>query len=532
MKDLLIITGIVKMFDNLTKKIRNLLSKQNHSQQSLKNIEEFADLSQNTSDIVKKFVKINENLDNLVKDKMQELEKVKTKLNIKEEELKRQKELLSNKEKLLSLQNQKLLSQENELTGYINKIFEQQERERIVKWIVNCIRESLDLDTVLSTTVAEIGNLLKVDRCLIALFDNETYKFYLQNEYKKDPEINSFLEEHTEMNVSNEWYKNLVKENQAITVNDVESLPNSRLKDDFRFYNVKSLAIAPVIHKGETLGAIIVHQTQFQRNWGASHIEVLKDISSQISIAIRQASLYTQIQETTRLKSEFLASMSHEFRTPLNAIIGFSEMLASGNYGNLSEKQKEYLGNISISGKHLLRLVNDVLDLSKVESGNMELRYEKFDTEQVIKETISILINMAIKKNLQVNLDLAHIVLNADIGRFRQIMYNLLSNAIKFTEDNGNISLKSSISNNKIKMEIHDTGIGISQKDRNKVFTQFRQLDSSYARKQEGTGLGLTLTKKLIELHKGYIDFDSEEDKGTRFWFVLPEAEIKTANKI
>lgn len=520
---------MIKMLDNLIKKVKNILKS---SQVDPKRVEEFVDLNQNTSDIVKKLVKINENLDNLVKDKMQELQEVKTKLNEKENELTQQKELLANKEKLLSLQNQKLLSQEDELTGYINKIFEQQERERIVKWIVNCIRESLDLDTVLTTTVAEIGNLLKVDRCLIALFDNETYKFYLQNEYKKDPEINSFLDKHTEMNISNEWYKSLVKENQAIVVNEVETLPNRLLKQDFQFHNVKSLAIAPVIHKGETLGAIIVHQTQFQRNWGTSHIEVLKDISSQISIAIRQASLYTQIQETTRLKSEFLASMSHEFRTPLNAIIGFSEMLGSGNYGNLSEKQKEYMGNISISGKHLLRLVNDVLDLSKVESGNMELHYEKFDTEQVIKETISILVNMAIKKNLQVDLDLAEITLNADVGRFRQIMYNLLSNAIKFTEDNGKITVKSSIASNKIKVEVQDTGIGISQKDRSRVFTQFMQLDSSYARKQEGTGLGLTLTKKLIEIHKGYIDFDSEEGKGTRFWFVLPEAEIKSINKV
>lgn len=167
-----------------------------------------------------------------------------------------------------------------------------------------------------------------------------------------------------------------------------------------------------------------------------------------------------------------------------------------------------------------------MLDLSKVESGNMDLYYDKFDSSKVIDETICSLISMTIKKNISIKQSLCKAVLKADEGRFRQIMYNLLSNAVKFTEENGIITVYSSVIDNKLKVEVEDTGIGISETNRHKIFMEFRQLDSSYTRKQEGTGLGLTLTKKLIELHNGQIDFESELGKGTKFWFILPNAEL------
>lgn len=433
---------------------------------------------------------------------------------------------LKEREDLLALQNQKLISKEEEVTEYINKILEQQESERIVKWLINSIRESLELDKVLASAVKEIGKLLKADRCLIALFDQKTSIFNLQNEYRANEDISSFFDNQTELVISKEWHENLVEKNIPIVIDDIESLifdSQSSIKHHFK--DTKSIIITPIAQKEEILGVIIVQQTQYQREWGSSNIEILKDIGNQITIAIRQAALYTQIQTATRLKSEFLANMSHEFRTPLNAIIGFSEMLLNCNYGQLTNKQTEYLNNVAISGKHLLQLVNDVLDLSKVESGNMDLIYEKFDSGQAIIETVNILQNLANKKNISIELVLANISLTGDIIRFKQIIYNLLSNAIKFTEENGQINICTNITQEGLKVEIQDTGIGISPCNKDKIFSQFRQIDSSYARKQEGTGLGLTLTKKLIELHKGYIDFESKLGQGTTFWFVLPEAE-------
>ena len=490
------------MIDSLLKKIKNIPQLQLliSSIQSTEDNDSSV-LNKSSLKMIKKLVNIIQNLDILVKKRTKELDEA----------------------------NGKLQEKEKKLTEYINKIFEKQETERIVKWIVNSIRESLNLEEVMATTVEEVGKLLNVDRCLISLFDQETSKFNLQHEYKKNEDILGITKAKTIVNFSKDWYNLLVYDNVPVVVNDVKLLTlNKEQKAYLETNSIKSFAITPVIHKGEILGIIIVHQIQYQRIWGDSHIEILKDIGSQIAIAIRQAALYTQVQETTRLKSEFLANMSHEFRTPLNAIIGFSEMLITKNYGSLTDKQSEYLNNIALSGKHLLRLVNDILDLSKVEAGSVHLEYEKFNPSQVILETLSILDNMAFKKNIKIKSTFCDAILNADKGRFRQIMYNLLSNAIKFTGEGGKISIITSIVDEKLKVEIIDSGIGIADKDKDKIFMQFRQLDSSYARKQEGTGLGLALTKKLIELHKGYINFESQEGQGSKFWFVLPEMEIHT----
>lgn len=454
------------------------------------------------------------------------MENLDKKLQEKEEKLKAQNELLIYKEELLALQNQKLLSKEQELAEYINKLFEHQEKERIIKEIVNSIRESLDLDHVLSKTVSKIGYLLKADRCLIALYDHKLLKFHLKNEYIAFNDINSLFLTEKEFHINEEGYKELIVNKSIISINDANACTVNSIKDNFLNYpDIKSLIVVPIIDANGILGILIIHQVQYKRKWSSSHIKLLEDIISQITISLRQAILYKQVQETTKLKSEFLTSMSHEFRTPLNAIIGFSEMILTRKYGELTQKQNDYIGNISTSGKHLLRLVNDLLDLSKVESGNMTLNFEKFKVRELINETVSILENMAIKKFINININIPNIMINADSLRFRQIMYNLLSNAIKFTEEHGEININANILDSKLKIEIQDTGVGISLENRDKIFSEFRQIDSSYTRKQEGTGLGLTLTKKLIEIHDGYIDFKSEENKGSKFWFVLPGVE-------
>lgn len=408
---------------------------------------------------------------------------------------------------------------EKELTSYINKIFEQQEKDRIVRWLVDSIRESLELDTVLEKTVEEVGKLLKVDRCAIALFNNEKGCFYYRNEYRKNKDIPPLIKEKNMYEkLPDDWYDLIVNHFCPVVI------------DDYNKPALKSLVIKPFVHKNKVLGIILVHQVEYQRKWQETELEIMKDISSQVAIAIKQAMLYEEVQEATRLKSEFLSGMSHELRTPLNAIIGFSEMLLSDDYGQLSEKNKKFINNIKISGEHLLRLVNDLLDLSKIESGNMDVNYEKFNIYQTIRETVSVLNSIANKKNIDINIDIDNeLFISADLRMFKQIMYNLLSNALKFTEDNGKVKVVACHVGEELRVEVQDTGIGIPLKDRDKIFMSFRQLDSSITRKQDGTGLGLTLTKKFIELHKGTIDFESDEGKGAKFWFTLPRVFSRNA---
>ncbi|HHT9123870.1 MAG TPA: ATP-binding protein, partial [Candidatus Wunengus sp. YC63] len=230
------------------------------------------------------------------------------------------------------------------------------------------------------------------------------------------------------------------------------------------------------------------------------------------------------LEKANRLKSEFLATMSHELRTPLNSIIGFAEVLKDEVVGTLSTEQKEYLSDIHGSGQHLLNMINSILDLSKIEAGKLELHYEEFPVQEAINEVLNTIIGFSNKKGIRINTHIHEDVpsITVDKLKFKQIMFNLLSNAVKFTSENGRVTIDASLMNQRVQIAVSDTGIGIKSEDMDKIFEAFRQLDASYARRYEGTGLGLTLTKRLIELHGGKIWVISEFGKGSTFTFTLP----------
>ncbi len=231
------------------------------------------------------------------------------------------------------------------------------------------------------------------------------------------------------------------------------------------------------------------------------------------------------LQEASRMKSEFLANMSHELRTPLNGIIGFSEFLVDGKPGALNPKQKEYLGDILNSGRHLLRLINDVLDLAKVEAGKMEFRPENFILAQAIEEVCAVAKAIAQKKRIQINVDVANELggVALDQQKFKQVLYNLVSNAIKFTDDGGRVGIRASPCETKrFRLSVTDSGIGIKPEDIARLFREFEQLESGASRHYEGTGLGLALTKKIVEMQDGTIHVQSEVGKGSTFSVVLP----------
>ena len=236
--------------------------------------------------------------------------------------------------------------------------------------------------------------------------------------------------------------------------------------------------------------------------------------------------LYEQIEAASRHKSEFLANMSHELRTPLNAVIGFSEVLLQRMFGELNDKQAEYLQDIYASGQHLLSLINDILDLSKIEAGRMDLAPALFHLPSALDSAVALVKERAARHGiaLQVDVDPRLGELMGDERKIKQVVLNLLSNAVKFTPEGGRISLKASGRDGAVEIAVTDTGIGIAPEDQAAIFEEFRQVGRDETRKQEGTGLGLTLAKKFVELHGGRLWVESEPRRGSTFTFTLPVA--------
>ena len=233
--------------------------------------------------------------------------------------------------------------------------------------------------------------------------------------------------------------------------------------------------------------------------------------------------LYTQLEETSRHKSEFLASMSHELRTPLNAIIGFSEVLREEMFGQVNEKQAEYLDDIISSGNHLLSLINDVLDLSKVEAGQVELEVGPFSLREALERGVVMVREQATEEGVQVELSAGPEVdlVDGDERRIKQVIFNLLSNAVKFTPAGGEVDVSAIRINGEVRVSVADTGPGIAPGDHERIFEEFQQTEAGLER-LEGTGLGLALSKRLVELHGGCIWLESELGKGSTFVFTLP----------
>jgi signal transduction histidine kinase len=295
---------------------------------------------------------------------------------------------------------------------------------------------------------------------------------------------------------------------------------------------IKAVIFAPMIWESRGIGAIFVGR-DYVGPFSDKDIALLKTFADQAVIAIQNARLFREIADKSRQlevankhKSEFLANMSHELRTPLNAIIGFSEVLLEKLFGELNEKQDDYLKDIHTSGKHLLSLINDILDLSKVEAGRMELEPSTFDLKTTISNAMTLIRERAQRHSIALGLDadpeLGDIA--ADERKLKQILLNLLSNAVKFTPDGGRIDVSARRDGDNVLIAVHDTGIGIAPDDQEAVFEEFRQVGRDYTTKQEGTGLGLALTRKFVELHGGRIWVESEPGKGSTFSFTLPSA--------
>ncbi len=270
------------------------------------------------------------------------------------------------------------------------------------------------------------------------------------------------------------------------------------------------------------------------QNGETYHIESFIDIEKRKAVEEALLAAKKAAEDSNRTKSEFLANMSHELRTPLNAIIGFSQVLSSNRFRNMNDKQVKYSTNILKSGKHLLSLINNILDISKVESGNMEVQCDRFNIVSTITEILELVTPLSKKKNitLKTHFQTDELELNCDHAKIKGVLYNLFSNAIKFTYENGNVNIYCKTKDDRVQISVSDDGIGIPEEKHRSIFEPFKQVDSSHSRQYQGTGLGLALVKQYIELHGGTIWVESKAGKGSVFTFEIPmEAKECTGKK-
>jgi signal transduction histidine kinase len=323
----------------------------------------------------------------------------------------------------------------------------------------------------------------------------------------------------------------------AILERRVAGFPDTRdpavpelLRQTSQTAGVLSIIFAPMLWEGRGVGAVFVGR-QFAGEFSEKATRLLKTFADQAVIAIQNARLFREIQEKSaqlevanKHKSDFLANMSHELRTPLNAIIGFSEVLIDKMFGELNAKQADYLKDIHESGKHLLSLINDILDLSKIEAGRMDLDLSTFHLPTALSNAMTLIRERAQRHDIKLGLDVDTRLgeFQADERKVKQILLNLLSNAVKFTPDGGRVDVIAKMDTTKVAIAVKDTGIGIAPEDHAAVFEEFKQVGRDYTRKAEGTGLGLALTKRFVELHGGEISLASAPGKGSTFTITLP----------
>jgi signal transduction histidine kinase len=320
-----------------------------------------------------------------------------------------------------------------------------------------------------------------------------------------------------------------IRRRTVVQIADVEHDPGvpAKARAGWTAMGIKSSIGAPMMWEGRGIGVIFVGRDH-TGSFSEKEVALLKTFADQAVIAIQNARLYREIEQksceleaASRHKSEFLANMSHELRTPLNAIIGFSEVLSERMFGEINEKQAEYIGDILQSGQHLLSLINDILDLSKIEAGRMELELSDFDLPGTIENTLTLV--RAVRRGITLGRTVdEHLgMIRADERKVKQVLLNLLSNALKFTPEGGKIDVRAAVSDGVAEISVTDTGVGIAPEDEETVFEEFRQVGAA-AKKVEGTGLGLAISRKFIELHGGKIWVKSQFGSGSTFSFTLP----------
>jgi signal transduction histidine kinase/HAMP domain-containing protein len=406
---------------------------------------------------------------------------------------------------------------------------EQSVRElKALEEIGRAVASSLDLNALLATIVTRAVELSQADAGAIYSYDAGRHLFELAEAYGVDRAFRDAVRA-VRVKLDESALGFSARKREPISIPDLAQAPHYPFRDLTLKAGFHSALVVPLIGQDEILGALVV-QRRATGDFPAGTVGLMQTFAHQSVVAMANARLFREIEQKGRElavanehKSQFFANMSHELRTPLNAVLGYSELLVDGLYGAMPEKSIEVLERIQTNGKHLLGLINDVLDISKIEAGQLTLALEDYSVQALVETVVASAGSLAQKKGIELKIAVPGDLPagRGDQRRLTQVLLNIVSNAIKFT-DTGSVEVRVGALNGEFNIAVHDTGPGIAPEDQARIFDEFQQVDNSMTRQKGGTGLGLSIARRLVNLHGGHIEVQSSVGVGSTFNIVLP----------
>jgi GAF domain-containing protein len=426
---------------------------------------------------------------------------------------------------VIAIENVRLFDDVQKRTEELSESLQQQTATADVLKVIS--RSTFDLKSVLQTLVESAAKLCDADKATITRQVNGV--FYRAEAYGFSPEFVAMMQAQPIEIGRGTITGRALLDRSIVHVPDIDADPEYTWAEAKRVGHFRTILGVPMLREGDPIGVLTLTRAEV-RPFTEKQIELVSTFADQAAIAIENVRLFDEIQDKSRQleeaskhKSQFLANMSHELRTPLNAILGYTELIMDNIYGDTPDKMREVLDRIQRNGKHLLGLINDVLDLSKIEAGQLTLALTDYSIKDVVHSVYSAVEPLAVNKNLAFKIEVPPNLPpgHGDERRLTQVLLNLVGNAIKFT-DRGEVAILAVSSNGSFTVAVRDTGPGIGAADQDKIFEEFRQADDSLTRKKGGTGLGLSISKRIIEMHGGKLWVDSEPGHGSTFSFTVP----------
>jgi signal transduction histidine kinase len=426
---------------------------------------------------------------------------------------------------VIAIENVRLL---NELRDRTTELARSVEELRALGEVSQAVNSTLEVGTVLQTIVSKAVQLSRTDAGAIYVFDEPRQEFQLQATYGTEEGLVAALRQQ-HLGLGEHVIGQAARSRAPVQVPELREDPAQPVQNLIIKAGYRALLVVPLLSPDGIVGALIVRRRS-PGEFAGTTIDLLQTFAAQSVVAIQNARLFAEIEEkgrqlalASRHKSQFLANMSHELRTPLNAVLGYSEMMLDGLYGDLPEKAKGVLERVQSNGRHLLGLINDVLDLSKIEAGQLTLAIEDYSMAALVKQAVATTESLARTKGLaltakiQDGLPLGR----GDERRLTQVLLNLIGNAVKFT-DKGEVAVTAEVADGRFTVAVRDTGPGIAEADQARIFEEFQQVDNTSTRRKGGTGLGLAIAKRIMEMHGGSLSVQSTVGEGSTFRMILP----------